>query len=73
VALKVFLCISEIWGRAMCFRKYADWICSTNSTEWYRDLLSTSEVIHHIVSAEVHRVARELLDPEPQKMRTKNV
>ena len=25
------------------------------------------KVIHHIVSAEVHRLARELLDPEPEK------
>lgn len=31
------------------------------------------KVIHHIVSAEVHRLARELLDPEPEKKRGKAV
>ena len=32
-----------------------------------RTIFWCAEVIHHIVSAEVHRLARELLDPEPEK------
>eukprot|EP00435_Cladocopium_sp_Y103_P053138 s923_g16.t5 len=46
-------------------KRYAETDQADNHKLWYS--AKNVPVIHHIVSAEVHRVARELLDPEPEK------
>ncbi|CAJ1343341.1 unnamed protein product [Effrenium voratum] len=67
-AIQEFAQIQKMKDEREAMRRYA----GTEQAENYKLWFSAKNVIHHIVGAEVHKLARELLDPEPEKKKKKD-
>ncbi|CAK9104051.1 unnamed protein product [Durusdinium trenchii] len=65
-AITEFAHIQKLKDLNDAVKRYASTDQAENHKLWYS--AKNVPVIHHIVSAEVHRIARELLDPEPEKV-----
>ncbi|CAJ1383663.1 unnamed protein product, partial [Effrenium voratum] len=64
-AIQEFAQIQKMKDEREAMRRYAGTEQAENYKLWFS--AKNVPVIHHIVGAEVHKLARELLDPEPEK------